>query len=56
MKTDKNNVIISELTPRNNRISKKGKQVNKVLTRECTKRNIAVLKHDNMNARRATAT
>ena len=51
-KTDKNNVIISELTPRNDQLNKKAKEVNKVLTRECNKRNIGVIKHDNMNARR----
>ena len=50
MKTDINNVIISELTPRNDDLNKKRKDVIEVLTRECNKRNISVIKHDNMNA------
>ena len=52
MKTDKNNVVISELTPRNDQINKKAKEVNEVLTREYNKRNIDVIKHDNMNAQK----
>ena len=52
MKTDKNNVIISDLTIRNDQLNKKAKQVNEVLTRECKKRNIDIIKHDNMNAQR----
>ena len=52
MKTDKNNVVISELTPRNDQLNKKAKEVNEVLTRECNKRNIDVIKHDNTNARK----
>ena len=52
MKTDKNNVLISELTPRNNQLNKKAKVVNTVLSRECSRTNICVIKHDNMNARR----
>ena len=51
-KTDKNNVIISELTPRNDQLNKKAKELNAVLSRECNKRNICVIKHDNVNARR----
>ena len=34
MKTDKNNVIISELTPRNDQFNKKAKEVNEILTKE----------------------
>ena len=52
MKTDKNNVAISELTPRNDQFNKKANEVNEVLTREYNKSNISVIKHDNMNARR----
>ena len=51
-KTDKNNVIISELTPRNDQLNKKAKELNAVLSRECNKRNICIIKHDNVNARR----
>ena len=52
IKTDKSNVLISELTPRNDQLNKKAKEVNEVLARECNKRNIVVIKRDNMNARR----
>ena len=52
MKTDKNNEIISELTPQNDQLNKKAKEVKEALTRECNKINIGVIKHDNMNARR----
>ena len=52
IKADKNNVIISELTPRNDQFNKKAKEVNGVLTRECNERNIGIIKYDNMNARR----
>ena len=52
MKTNINNVIISELTPRNDQLNKKPKELNEVLTQECNKKNIGVIKHDNMNARR----
>ena len=52
MKTDKNNVIISELTPQNDQLNKKAKEVKEALTRECNKINIDVIKHGNMNARR----
>ena len=45
MKTDKDNVIISELTSQNDQLNKKAKEVNEFLTRECNNRNI-----DNMNA------
>ena len=45
-------MIIYELTPRNNQLNKKAKEVNEVLTQEYNKRNIGVIKHDNMNARR----
>ena len=48
----KNNAIISKLTPQNNKLNKKVKKVNKVLTGECNKRNIDVVKHDNMNVPR----
>ena len=34
VKVDENNVIISELTPRNDQLNKKAKEVNEVLTRE----------------------
>ena len=34
MKTDKNNVIILELTPRNDQFDKKAKEVNEILTKE----------------------
>ena len=34
MKTDKYNVIISELTPRNDQFNKKAKEVNEILTKE----------------------
>ena len=52
MKTDINNVIITELTLWHDQLNKKPKEVNEVLTRECNKRNISVIKHDNMIARR----
>ena len=42
MKRDKNNVIISELTSRNDQLNKKAKEVTEVLTRECNKRNMAL--------------
>ena len=51
MKADKN-VVISELTLQNDQLNQKAKEVNEVLTRECNKRNIGVIKHDNMNVRR----
>ena len=52
MKTDNKGVIISELAPRNDQLNKKAKEVNDVLTLECNKRNICIIKHDNMNVRR----
>ena len=52
MKTDNEDVIISELAPRNDQLNKKAKEVNDVLTLECNKRNICIIKHDNMNVRR----
>ena len=52
VKTDKNNVVISELTPRNDQLNKKTKEVNEVLRQECNKRNIDVIKYDNINARK----
>ena len=52
IKTDKNNVIISELTPQNDQLNKKAKKLNDASTRECNKRTIGIIKHDNMNARR----
>ena len=52
MKTDKNIVIVSELTPRNGQLNKKAKEVNEFLTQECNKRKIGIIKHDNRNARR----
>ena len=51
MKTDINNVIIIELTLRHDQLNRKPKEVNEVLTREFNKRNISVIKHDNMIAR-----
>ena len=45
-------MLISELTPRNDQLNKKAKEVNAVLLRECNERNICIIKHDNMNARR----
>ena len=38
MKTDKSNVIISELNPQNDQLNKKAKQVNEVLAQECNKK------------------
>ena len=40
------------LTSRNDQRNKKAKEINAVLSRECNKRNICVIKHDNMNTRR----
>ena len=34
MKTDKNNVIILELAPRNDQFNKKAKEVNEIFTKE----------------------
>ena len=51
MKTDKNNMIISELTPQNDQLKKKAKELNEVLMWQCNKRNIGVIKCDNKNAR-----
>ena len=51
MKTDDKDMIVSELAPRNDQLNKKAKEVNDVLTLECNKRNICIIKHDNMNVR-----
>ena len=45
-------MTIFELTPRNDQINKKGKEVNEALMQECKERNIAIIKYDNMNAQR----
>ena len=52
MKTDTNNVIISKPTPQNDQLNRKSKNLNAVLSRECNKRNICIINHDNMNAQR----
>ena len=45
-------MIISELTPWNDQVNQKSKEVNIVLSGEFNKRNIGGIKHDNMNGRR----
>ena len=52
IKTDKNNIIISSLTPRNDQLNKKAKEVNEVFTRECNTRNTDVIKLENVNSRK----
>ena len=51
MKTDDNQIIVSGLVPRGDNLNGKVVMVNNALRRECAKRNIFFIEHDNINPR-----
>ena len=50
--TEKNKVVISNIVPRGDKYKEKGEILSKVLNEACSKENIPVINHNNINPKR----
>ena len=49
IKTDENNIVISSITPRKDRLNNKAKEVNHHLKEKCEANNLSLIEHHNIN-------
>ena len=52
IKTDENNIVISSVVPRKDRLKSKAKEVNLHLKEECEANNLSLIEHHNINSYR----
>ena len=52
LKTEDNNVILSAIVPRGDKLNEKAEEVNNLLEKACYQKQIGLIKHSNINTKR----
>ena len=52
LKTEDNNIVLSTIVPRGDKLNEKAKEVNNVLEKPCNQKQIDLIKHSNINTKR----